>query len=127
VRGPAGLNGAMVAIRLTRPDALIVVPNPLTFASRHRIASVGLLQQVPVLFGWREFMDADGLMTYGAHLTTLYRRASVFVDKILKGAPPSELPVEMPRFELVINLRTAKALGVTIPPELLSVADDVIQ
>ena len=127
VRVPAGLDAAMVAIRLTRPDALIVVPNPLTFASRHRIASVGLLQQVPVLFGWREFMDADGLMTYGAHMTALYRRAAVFVDKILKGAQPADLPVELPRFELVINLRTAKALGVTIPPELLSVADDVIQ
>ena len=82
---------------------------------------------IPVLFGWREFMDADGLMTYGAHMTTLYRRAASFVDKILKGAPPADLPVELPRFELVINLRTAKALGVTIPPELLSVADDVIQ
>lgn len=127
VRGEAGLNAAMVAIRLTRPDALIVVPNPLTFASRHRIASVGLLQQVPVLFGWREFMDADGLMTYGVHMTALYRRAAVSVDRILKGARPAELPVELPRFELVINLRTAKALGVTIPPELLSAADDVIQ
>jgi putative ABC transport system substrate-binding protein len=127
VRGAAGLDAAMVAIRLTRPDALVVVPNPLTFASRHRIASVGLLQQVPVLFGWREFMDADGFMTYGAHMTALYRRAAAFVDKILKGAPPAELPVELPRFGLVINLRTAKALGVTVPPEMLSVADDVIQ
>jgi len=127
VRGAAGLNAAIVAIRLTRPDALIVAPNPLTYASRHRIASVGLLQQVPVLFGWREFMDADGFMTYGAHMAALYRRAGVFVDKILKGAPPAELPVEMPRFELVINLRTANALGVTIPPEILSAADDVIQ
>jgi len=127
VRGAAGLNAAMVAIRLTRPDALVVVPNLLTFASRHRIASVGLLQQVPVLFGWREFMDADGFMTYGAHMTALYRRAAAFVDKILKGTPPAELPVELPRFELVINLRTAKALGVTVAPEMLSVADDVIQ
>ena len=127
VRVEAGLNAAMVAIRLTRPDALVVVPNPLTFGSRHRIASVGLLQQVPVLFGWREFMDADGLMTYGANLAALYRRAATHVDKILKGASPAELPVELPRFELVINLRTAKALGVTIPPTVLSVADDVIQ
>lgn len=127
VRVPAGLNAAMVAIRLTRPDALIVVPNPLTFGARHRIASVGLLQHVPVLFGWREFMDADGLMTYGASLTGLYRRAAVFVDRIVKGAEPAELPVERPRFELVINLRTAKALGLTIPPALLSAADDVIQ
>jgi ABC-type uncharacterized transport system substrate-binding protein len=127
VRVEAGLNAAMVAIRLTRPDALIVAPNPLTYASRHRIASVGLLQQVPVLFGWREFRDADGLMTYGANLTALYRRAATHVDKILKGASPGDLPVELPRFELVINLRTAKALGVTIPPAVLSVADEVIQ
>ena len=127
VRVNAGLNAAMVAIRLTRPDALIVVPNPLTYASRHRIASVGLLQQVPVLFGWREFRDADGLMTYGANMTALYRRAATHVDKILKGASPGDLPVELPRFELVINLRTAKALGVTIPPAVLSVADEVIQ
>jgi len=127
VRVPAGLNAAMMAIRLTRPDALIVVPNPLTFGARHRIASIGLLQQVPVLFGWREFMDADGFMTYGASVTALYRRAAVFVDKILKGAQPEDLPVDLPRFELVINLRTAKALGVTVPPSLLSGADDVIQ
>jgi putative ABC transport system substrate-binding protein len=127
VRVEAGLNAAMVAIRLTRPDALIVVPNPLTYTSRHRIASVGLLQQVPVLFGWREFRDADGLMTYGANMTALYRRAATHVDKILKGASPGDLPVELPRFELVINLRTAKALGVTIPPAVLSVADEVIQ
>jgi len=127
VRVEAGLNAAMVAVRLTRPDALIVVPNPLTYTSRHRIASVGLLQQVPVLFGWREFRDADGLMTYGANMTALYRRAATHVDKILKGAPPGDLPVELPRFELVINLRTARALGVTIPPAVLSVADEVIQ
>ncbi len=127
VRLPAGLDAAMVAIRVTRPDALLVAPNPLTFASRHRIASIGLLQQVPVLFGWREFMDADGFMMYGAHMTALYRRAAVFVDKILKGAQPAGLPVELPRFELIINLRTAKTLGVTIPPSLLSGADDVIQ
>ncbi len=127
VRAPSGLNAAMVAIRLTRPDALIVVPNPLTFGSRHHIASVGLLQQVPVLFGWREFRDANGLMIYGSSLTGLYRRAAVFVDKILKGTPPGELPVELPRFELVLNLRTARALGITIPPDVLSAADDVIQ
>jgi len=127
VRGPSALNAGMVAIRRTRPDALIVVPNPLTYGSRHSIASMGLLQQVPVLFGWREFMDADGLMAYGANLTGLYRRAGAFVDKIIKGTPPGALPVELPRFELVINLRTAKALGITIPPEVLSAADEVIQ
>lgn len=127
VREPSTLNTAMVAIRRTRPDALIVIPNPLTYGSRHSIASMGLLQQLPVLFGWREFMDADGLMAYGANLTGLYRRAGAFVDKIIKGTPPGALPVELPRFELVINLRTAKALGVTIPPDVLSAADEVIQ
>jgi len=127
VREPSTLNTAMIAIRRTRPDALIVVPNPLTYGSRHSIASMGLLQQVPVLFGWREFMDADGLMAYGANLTGLYRRACTFVDKIIKGTPPGALPVELPRFELVINLRTAKALGITIPPDVLSAADEVIQ
>jgi len=127
VREPSTLNTAMVAIRRTRPDAVIVVPNPMTYGSRHSIASMGLLQQLPVLFGWREFMDADGLMAYGASLTGLYRRAGAFVDKIIKGTPPGALPVELPRFELVINLRTAKALGITIPPDVLSAADEVIQ
>ena len=127
VREPSTLNTAMVAIRRTRPDALIVIPNPLTYGSRHSIASMGLLQQLPVLFGWREFRDADGLMAYGANLTGLYRRAGAFVDKIIKGTPPGALPVELPRFELVINLRTAKALGITIPPDVLSAADEVIQ
>jgi len=127
VREPSALNTAMVAIRRTRPDALIVIPNPLTYGSRHSIASMGLLQQLPVLFGWREFMDADGLMAYGANLSGLYRRAGAFVDKIIKGTPPGALPVELPRFELVINLRTAKALGITIPPDVLSAADEVIQ
>lgn len=127
VRESSTLNTAMVAIRRTRPDALIVIPNPLTYGSRHSIASMGLLQQLPVLFGWREFMDADGLMAYGANLTGLYRRAGAFVDKIIKGTPPGALPVELPRFELVINLRTAKALGITIPPDVLSAADEVIQ
>jgi putative tryptophan/tyrosine transport system substrate-binding protein len=127
VRVPSALTAAMVTIRRTRPDALIVVPNPLTYGSRHSIASVGLLQQVPVLFGWREFMDADGLMAYGANLSGLYRRAGAFVDKIIKGTPPGALPVELPRFELVINLRTAKALGIRIPPDVLSAADEVIQ
>ena len=126
-RGPVDIDLALRSVRRHRPDAVVVVPNPLTFAARHRIARLGLLDQVPVVFGWREFMDADGLMTYGAQMTALYRRAAIFVDKILKGAQPADLPVELPRFELVINLRTAKALGVTIPPELLSVADDVIQ
>ena len=127
VRESSTLNTAMVAIRRTRPDAHIVIPNPLTYASRHSIASMGLLQQLPVLFGWREFMDADGLIAYGANLTGLYRRAGAFVDKIIKGTPPGALPVELPRFELVINLRTAKALGITIPPDVLSAADEVIQ
>jgi putative ABC transport system substrate-binding protein len=126
-RGPVDIDLALRSVRRHRPDAVVVVPNPLTFAARHRIARLGLLDQVPVVFGWREFMDADGFMAYGASMATLYRRAAGQVDKIIKGARPGELPVEVPRFELVINLRTAKSLGITVPPSLLSVADHVIQ
>lgn len=126
-RGPVDIDLALRSVRRHRPDAVVVLPDPLTFAARHRIARLGLLDQVPVVFGWREFMDADGFMAYGASMAALYRRAAGQVDKIIKGARPGELPVEVPRFELVINLRTAKSLGITVPPSLLSVADHVIQ
>jgi len=127
VRAAADVDRALRAVRLGRPDALVVVPNPVTFAARHRFARLGLLDGVAVVFGWREFMDADGLMAYGANLRTLYRRAAIQVDQILNGRSPAELPVERPRLQLVINLRTARALGVTVAPSVLSVADDVIQ
>jgi putative ABC transport system substrate-binding protein len=87
-----------------------------------------LQQQWPALYGWREFVEAGGLMSYAPNLADLYRRAATYVDKILKGTKPAELPVERAmKFELIINLKTAKALGLTMPPSLLLLADEVIQ
>jgi putative ABC transport system substrate-binding protein len=108
--------------------ALVVVDDPLTVSSRTRIVSFAAQHRLPAMYGFREFAEAGGLMTFGANLADLYRRAPVYVDKILKGAKPADLPVEQPtKFDLVINLKTAKALGLTVPPSLLARADQVIE
>jgi len=108
--------------------AVIMIDDPFTFRSRMRIAELAAKHQLPMMAGFREFTEAGGLISYGANLADSYRRAAAFVDKILKGAKPGDLPVEQPtKFELVINLKTAKALGLTIPPSLLGRADQVIE
>jgi ABC-type uncharacterized transport system substrate-binding protein len=108
--------------------ALVVVDDPLTVSSRTRIVSFAAQHRLPAMYGFREFAEAGGLMAFGANLADLYRRAPVYVDKILKGAKPADLPVEQPtKFDLVINLKTAKALGLTVPPSLLARADQVIE
>ncbi len=120
---------AFSAITEQRAQALIVpTPNPVTFANRGKVVSFAQRNRLPSMYGIRDYVDAGGLMSYGPSPADLYRRAATFVDKILKGAKPADLPVEQPtRFELVINLKTAKALGLTFPQSILIRADQVIQ
>jgi putative ABC transport system substrate-binding protein len=113
-----------------RADALLVLLDP-TFgqpAPRERIAELAARSRLPAMYALRLHVDAGGLMAYGADIFDLYRRTAVYVDKILKGAKPADLPIEQPtKFELVVNLETAKALGLTIPPSILQRADQVIE
>jgi putative ABC transport system substrate-binding protein len=111
-----------------RVDALIVLPDPMILGQRHRIVAWAAQRRLPVMYFTREFVEAGGLMTYGPDLADRHRHAATYVDKILKGATPAELPVERPdTFELVVNLKTAQELGLTIPPTLLFQADEVIR
>jgi putative ABC transport system substrate-binding protein len=111
-----------------RADALYVGADPLAFTYRLRINTLALGARLPTAYSFREYVEAAGLMSYGVNFPDLLRRAAVFVDKILRGAKPADLPVEQPtKFDFVINLTTAKALGLTIPPMLLARADEVIE
>jgi putative ABC transport system substrate-binding protein len=111
-----------------RADALYVVQDPLLNISRVRISTLALAARLPTMHGFREFVEAGGLMSYGPNFPSLFRRAGDYVDKILRGAKPGDLPVEQPtKFDLVINLTTAKALGLDVPDKLLALADEVIE
>ena len=111
-----------------RADALIVFPHPVTFAHRQRIVDIAARNRLPGMYPWAEFAEAGGLMAYAASRPDMFRRSATYVDKILKGAKPGDLPVEQPtRFELVINAKTAKALGLTISQSLLMRSDQIIQ
>jgi putative ABC transport system substrate-binding protein len=111
-----------------RAEALYVCGDPLVFAHRIRINTLALGARLPTMYGPREHVDAGGLISYGPNFSDLYRRAADYVDKILRGAKPADIPVEQPtKFDLVINLTTAKALGLTVPPTLLARADEVIE
>jgi putative ABC transport system substrate-binding protein len=128
VRGPDDFAPAFAALTTERPDALITLAEPLTIMHRSQIADFAITRQLPMISQLKEFAEAGGLMTYGTSLPGLFRRAAYYVDRILKGAKPADLPVEQPtQFELVINHKTAQALGITIPPHLLVFADEVIQ
>jgi putative ABC transport system substrate-binding protein len=108
-------------------DALMQMDDPLFVTHRRQLAELAVRSRLPAISGLREIVDAGGLMSYGADYSDLYRRAAMYIDKILQGAKPADLPVEQPtKFDLVINLKTAKALGLTIPPSLLARADQVI-
>ena len=109
-------------------QALLVVPALLFTEQRHRLAELAVTHRLPTMWSRREHVEAGGLMSYGTNYAAMYRRMATYVDKILKGAKPTDLPVEQATtFELVINLKTAKALGITIPPLFLFRADEVIQ
>ena len=111
-----------------RAGALAVMPNPMFTSERGRLVDQAAKNRLPTMFPYSEFVDAGGLMAYGPSLADLSRRAATYVDKILKGTKPADLPIEQPtKLELVINLKTAKALGLTIPPSLLARADQVIE
>jgi len=119
---------AFSAITEARAEAMIViVPNPVAFGNRGQLVNLAQKNRLPSIYGNRDYVDAGGLMSYGPSIADLYRRAAVYVDKILKGAQPADLPVEQPnKFDFVVNLKTAKSIGLTIPPSLLQRADEVI-
>jgi putative ABC transport system substrate-binding protein len=122
------IDRAFAAIKLERPGALIVIGDPLLGSHAKRIIELSTRNRLPAIYWNREFPNAGGLMSYGTNFDDLWRRAATYVDKILKGAKPADLPIEQPtKFELVINLKTAKVLGLTIPRSLLVRADEVIQ
>ena len=128
VRGPAEFDGAFLAMARERADALIVLPSPMLFSERRQIVDLATQNRLPSIAMAREFVELGGLMSYGASLPDLFRRAGGYVDKILKGARPADLPVQQPtEFELVIDLETAKTLGLEIPLPLLARADEVIE
>jgi putative ABC transport system substrate-binding protein len=128
VASPDDIVGAFSAMTSERAGALSVFPSPMLFAEYGRIASMAADSRLPAIFAAREGVELGGLMSYGANLPDLGRQTAVYVDKILKGAKPAELPVQQPtKFELVINLSTAKALGLNVPDKLLALADDVIE
>ena len=128
VKGPSDFFTAFAAAKRDNAEAVLLVESPRAVAKRAAIAELGLKHRLPIMSQFSRIVEAGGLMSYGPDLTDLFRRASTYVDKILKGAKPADLPIEQPtKFDLVINLRTAKALGLTIPPSLLLRADQVIE
>jgi putative ABC transport system substrate-binding protein len=128
VRSPQDLESAFQAAARGRAGALTTLDDLFIYAHRTRIVALAATSRLPGMYGWAAFPEAGGLMSYGPDFRDMYRQAAVFVDKILKGARPGDLPVEQPtKFELVVNLTTAKALGLTIPRSLLQRADQVIE
>jgi putative tryptophan/tyrosine transport system substrate-binding protein len=125
---PEAFDGAFAAMTRAHAGALLVLGEPMFSQHRSRLAELAATSHLPAIYRIREHVEAGGLMSYGPSLPDTWRRAATYVDKILKGAKPADLPVEQPtKFELVINLKTAEALGLTIPPTLLFQADKVIR
>ena len=128
VRAESEFDQAFDAIVKDRPGALVVLADRVFLHNRERIVAFAARTRLPVVYPYRELVEAGGLMCFGPNYADMHRRAATYVDKILKGAKPADLPVEQPtKFELIINLKTAKALRLTVPPSLLGRADEVIQ
>jgi putative ABC transport system substrate-binding protein len=128
VRGPGDFDAAFEAVRQGRAEALVPVPDAVTLVNRKRIADFALAARLPTVAGWSEFPESGCLLSYGPNLRNEYRGLARYVDRILKGAFPATMPIERPsRFQLVINLKTAKTLGLTIPQGMISRADQVIE
>jgi putative ABC transport system substrate-binding protein len=127
-RTAAELEGAFSAMARARAQAVLVLSSPIFFAERRRVAELAIAHRLPTLYDAGDFAEAGGLMTYGPNYDDLYRRGAIYVDKILRGAKPADLPVEQAtKFELVINLKTAKVIGLTIPSSVLARADRIIE
>jgi putative ABC transport system substrate-binding protein len=128
VRKPEDLEGGLAAISDARPDALVVIADRLLLAHRARIVDFATARRLPAIYPYREYVDAGGLMSYATSNIDLFRGAAVYVDKILKGANPADLPVQEPtKFELIVNLKTARAFGISLPQTILFRADEVIE
>jgi putative tryptophan/tyrosine transport system substrate-binding protein len=128
VRTPAEFDAAFRAMRDSNTQGIVAVPDNLIMLERTHLAEFAKEERIPVISGWSEFAYSGGLMTYGPNSSKFFRRLAVYVNKIVAGAKPNEIPIEQPTtFELVINLKTAKSIGLTIPPALLGRADDVIE
>jgi putative ABC transport system substrate-binding protein len=126
--GAAQLEAGLAAVREAKASAMVVFPEGATMVAREKIAQFAIDQRVPAMFGWSEYADAGGLMSYGANQRDAYVRLAAYADRLLRGTRPADLPIEQPTtFELVLNLKTAKAIGLTIPPALLQRADRVIE
>ena len=126
--GPGDLDGAFITMTRGDADAIILLPSPMLYGEHKHIVELAAKSRLPAMYAAREFVEDGGLMSYGASLPDLFRRAATYVDRILKGANPADLPVEQPtKLELVFNLKTAKELGLAIPHEFLLFADEVIE
>ncbi len=128
VRGPKDIETAFHEARKGRADAVLVRPSPVLESDRTRVADLAAKNRLPAIYPFPEFVEAGGLVSYGVSISDLYRRVATYVDKILKGAKPADLPVELPtKFELLVNLRAATQIGLTMPPNVLARADRVIK
>ena len=128
VQNEPALEASFAAIAAGAPEAIVVFPDPLTIRNRQRIADFAMTRRIPVISAWSVFARSGALFSYGPRLTEPYRRAAYYVDRILKGTSPADLPIERPTvFELLVNMRTAAALGIAIPPAFLARADEVIE